>query len=85
MPVSEATVPNDPSRPRIRGISIEKQLERFKYEPEEPPNQTDELVIPADVKKLREPKNTVNMAKGPERFPSRERIPNNFDLSDLAS
>ena len=42
---------NDPMKPRIRGISLDKQQERFKYEPEE--NLNDELIIPADVKPLK--------------------------------
>ena len=72
---------NDPMKPRVRGVSIEKQQERFKYEPEE--LLQDELIIPSDVKPLPKEKVLFRMEKGTDRFPSVEKKPN-WDLADIA-
>jgi hypothetical protein len=91
----EPAIPNDPSRPRVRGVSLEKLPERFKYVPEDDPSQKEELVLPAEVKPLPEPKTLISFAKAAERFPSKERDapidlsimktnPNEFHGIDLA-
>lgn len=61
-------IPNDPSKPRVRGFSLEKAEDRFKYEPDEPLFEKDELVMPAYVKPLKEEKVLFRLDKGPERF-----------------
>ena len=48
-------IPNDPSRPRVKGPDLDKALDRFKYEPETKPDEQDELIIPIDVKPLPKP------------------------------
>ena len=65
----EPAVLNDPSRPRLRGVSLEKQLERFKFQPDEDPGAQDELIVPIELKPVPKPKILFTMDKGKERFP----------------
>jgi hypothetical protein len=60
-------VPVDPSLPRIKtGIAFDKQLERFKYEPENSDLQNLEgqaIIMPEEIKELPKAKVFVNIGK----------------------
>ena len=83
VPITAPAVLIDPSKPRVRGISLQKQPDRFKYEPTDTIFETDELIIPAEVKALPKPKTLFSMDKGAERFPSLSRSVANLDLSEV--
>lgn len=57
-------IPNDPSRPRVKGPDFDKQGERFRYEPEASEQAgADEIAMPAAVKPIDREKVLFKMDK----------------------
>lgn len=78
-------IPNDPSRPRVRGIDLDKKPARFKFEPKDDDAVNEEVIIPAEVKPIDREKVLFNMSKAQDRWPKekKRREPTNKDLDDL--
>jgi len=80
-----AAIPNDPAKPKVIGLTFDKQGTRFKYEPEAADRpENEEVIIPVDVKPLDREKVLFKMERQQERFPA-ERRKENLDLDDIAN
>ena len=79
-------IPNDPSRPRVRGVDLDKKPDRFKFQPQDEDPAQDEVLIPAEVKPIDREKVLFKMDKAQDRWPTekkRDREWTNKDLDDL--